>query len=208
VTRGERRTLVVLHGYEDEPVGRLVPEDLDERWEVVEPRGPVELAGGPAWFASDEDGPVDADLVRSLDQLDELTATAPADAPLVVGGSSQGAAVALAWALREGPGRRVPAGVFSVNGWLPAPASFGYEPDRLVTAGTRVLVVGSADDEVVPVQAGRSAARYLERSGVEVTWVELVAGHRVGPEAVAALGSWLRSLPAAVIGTDGADWRR
>jgi len=186
--------LVLLHGYEDEPVGRLVPPDLDHAWEVVEPRGPVELPAGPAWFGSDHDGPIEADLVHSLDRIDALVDGLPEGAPVVLGGSSQGGAVALAWSLRAGTTTRSPAGVFCVNGWLPAPQSFTYRPDALATAGTRVLVVGSRDDEVVPVQAARSAARYLERAEVDVMWVELGGGHHVGADAVAAVAGWLGSL--------------
>jgi predicted esterase len=197
--------LVVLHGYEDEPVGRLVPPGLPDGWRVLEPRGPVELAAGPAWFASDDDGPVERDLVRSLDQLDALVEDVPPAARLVVGGSSQGGAVALAWGLRERPDRRPLLGVFAVNGWLPAPESFAYAPAALARAGTRALVVGSADDEVVPVQAARSAARYLERAGVDVTWTELDGGHHIGDDAVAALARWLGSLPAADSAASRAD---
>ena len=47
---------------------------------------------------------------------------------------------------------------------LAAPRARPHLPPRaLSAAGTRVLVVASDDDEVVLVQAGRSAARYLER---------------------------------------------
>jgi phospholipase/carboxylesterase len=202
VTDPPRKILLLLHGYEDEPVGRLAPPGLDGSWEVLQPRGPIELGGGPAWFASDDDGPVEAQLVASLDQLDRLVDGLGApSASLVVGGSSQGGAVALAWALRA---NRALAGAFCVNGWLPAPESFAYDPQSLSAAGTRVLVVGSLDDEVVPVQAGRSAARYLDRAGVDVTAVELDAGHGIGAEAVAAVGTWLASLHH--IGPGRADW--
>ncbi len=196
------KILLLLHGYEDEPVGKLVPPGLDGSWEVVEPRGPVELPGGPAWFASDDDGPVEAHLIASLDELDRMVDDLDrGSAVLVVGGSSQGGAVALAWALRS---RSAPDGVFCVNGWLPAADSFTYHPEALSAAGTRVLVVGSRDDEVVPVQAGRSAARYLERGGVDVTAIELDGGHHISAEAVAAVATWLASLHDG--GPGQADW--
>jgi predicted esterase len=192
VTDPGRNILVLLHGYEDEPVRRLAPSGLDASWEIVEPRGLIELPGGPAWFASDDDGPIESHLVASLDQLDRVVDSLDTgQGSLVVGGSSQGGAVALAWALRAS---RPPAAVFCVNSWLPAPESFTYRPEALATAGTQALVVGSVDDEVVPVQAGRSVARYLEGAGVETTRVELEGGHLIGAEAVAAVGTWLASL--------------
>jgi phospholipase/carboxylesterase len=186
------RLLVVLHGFEDEPDRRVLPPSLDPSWSVVQPRGPVELAGGPAWFRNDEHGPVEADVTHSLDQLEallgELLREARGDPAIVVGGSSQGGAMALAVALRSGPPL---AGLFCVNGWLPALDTVTFDPGPLVAERVKVLIVGSTDDEVVPVEAGRSTARYLERAGVDVTWVELAAGHTVGSEAQAAVGEWL-----------------
>ncbi len=195
--RSDDRTplLVVLHGYEDEP-GRRLDATAVEGWRVITPRGPIELPGGPAWFASDDDGPVTTHLISSLDGLDELIRRERRGA-VVVGGYSQGGAVALAWALREAGRDDAPApdGVFCVNAWLPHDDALAYDLDRLVAARTRVLVVASAADEVVAVQSGRSAARVLERGGVDVTYVELAGGHQAGAEATAALHDWLATLP-------------
>ena len=66
-----------------------------------------------------------------------------------------------------------------------------YDAGALAAAGTPVLVVHGTDDEVVIVQQGRSAARYLERHGVAVRYVEPPGGHHLGPEAVDELGRWL-----------------
>jgi predicted esterase len=187
------RRLVVLHGFEDEPDGRLAPRELDAGWQVVEPRAELDQPGGPVWFRSDDHGPVETDVVATLDRLATLMAdlTAESDGPVVLGGSSQGGAVALALALRSAPPL---SGLFCVNGWLASFDAVAYEPEALAAHGTRVLVVGSTDDEVVPVQAGRSAARYLERAGLDVTWVELGGGHAIGPDAVAALADWLATF--------------
>jgi len=182
----------VLHGYEDEPDGRLVPPSLDPAWTVVQPRAEIDQPDGPVWFRSDGDGPVEADVVATLDRLDALlgrSAHDPAEPPVVVlGGSSQGGAIALALALRSAPPL---AGLFCVNGWMPAFDAVTYDPAALAARGTRVLVVGSIEDEVVPVQAARSAARYLERAGLDVTWVELAADHSIGRQALDALATWL-----------------
>jgi predicted esterase len=50
-----------------------------------------------------------------------------------------------------------------------------------------VLVHGEAD-EVVPVAQGRSAARVLERAGIDVTFVERDTGHVLAPLLDAAHG--------------------
>ncbi len=206
----------MLHGYEDPPGRRRVVDPDDPRWQLVEPRGPIELAGGPAWYATDDDGPVAEQLWAGLDHLhrllDELGGRVPAvdltpaavpapSVPVTIGGFSQGGAMALAAALTAPP-EAVPAAVFSVNAWLPnlpdrpdRPHGGGgpvaYEPTTLARGGTRVLVVASADDQVVPVQQGRSAARYLTRAEVDVTYVELPGDHGVGPDALAAVTDWL-----------------
>ena len=204
------RPLVVLHGYEDPPGRRRVVPPDDPRWHLLEPRGPVELAGGPAWFASDDDGPVEAQLMASVRLVQAVVGSADPDGDhhrVTVGGFSQGGAVALAAALSAGVDpagagqtdesdvHRPPGAVFCVNGWLPHAPALGYDPAALVASGTRVLVVASADDEVVPVQQGRSAARWLERAGVDAAYVEVPGGHAVGPEARAAVVAWLDESP-------------
>ena len=197
---GGARALVVLHGYEDPPGRRRVVPPDDPGWHLVEPRGPLELAGGPAWFATDDDGPVDAQLRASVRQVQLAVAEAGAATAgsVILGGFSQGGAVALASALTTSVGpNEAPGGVFCVNGWLPHAPSLAYEPSVLVAAGTRVLVVASAEDEVVLVQQGRSAARWLERGGVDVAYVELPGGHRIGSDAVAAVLTWLDDLAGA-----------
>ena len=186
-----RRSLIVLHGYEDPPGRRRLVDPADPTWRVLEPRGPVELPGGPAWFASDDDGPIEAQLVASVELLGAVAAAAAPAELVTVGGFSQGGAVALALALSEPAGAEPPAGVFCVNGWLPHAASLSYDPAALAEAGTRVLVVASIRDDVVLVQQGRSAARFLERAGVAVDYVELPGDHTAGPDALAAVAGWL-----------------
>ena len=192
----DRQPLIVLHGYQDQPGRGPALADGDPRWQVLEPRGPVELPGGPAWFASDDDGPIEAQLEASVRRVQAVVGGA-ADRP-VLGGFSQGGAIALAAALtRPAPPSRPttptrgPAGVFCVNGWLPHSTRLDLDAGPLVAARTRVLVVASVDDQVVAVQQGRSAARWLQRAGVDVSLVELAGDHRVGPDALAAVRSWL-----------------
>ncbi len=196
------RPLVVLHGYEDPPGRRRVVAPDDPDWDLLEPRGPLELAGGPAWFATDDDGPVEAQLLASVRQVRAVVGAATsADVArhAVLGGFSQGGAVALAAALASGTESTgstptlLVGHVFCVNGWLPFAPALAYDPEALVAAGTRVLVVASTDDEVVLVQQGRSAARWLERGGVDVTYVERAGDHAVGVDALATVSRWLGS---------------
>ena len=190
--------VVALHGHQDDPdrwAGQLAPLASPGRV-VFTPRSAISEPAGPVWFRSDDAGPVEPDLINSLDRLDQLIDDLAANHGIgrdqvVLGGFSQGAAVALALALRDG-GRTTPlAGVFCVSGWLPHAEGIAYDAPALAGGGTRVLVVHGADDDVVAVQQGRSAARYLERHGVSVRYVERAGGHHLGPEAVDQVAHWI-----------------
>ena len=190
--------VVALHGHQDDPASladRLASLEGPHRT-VLAPRSPHSLDGEPVWFRSDDDGPVEADLVASLAWLDATIAEACASGgfgrdQVVIGGSSQGGATALALALRDGGSATPFAGVFAMSGWLPHADAIDYDAAALAAGGTVALVVHGADDEVVPVQQGRSAARYLERHGVAIRYVELPGGHHLGAPAVAELAGWL-----------------
>jgi phospholipase/carboxylesterase len=188
--------LVALHGHQDDPVELAARLDaLPGSPAVLAPRSAIDDRG-PVWFRTDEHGPVEADLLAALDQIDATIAEACATGgfgrdQVVIGGFSQGGAVALALALRDGGGAQPLAGLFCVSGWLPHADAVTYDATALAAGGTRALVIHGADDEVVAVQQGRSAARYLERHGVTTRYVELPGGHHLGPDALAELAAWL-----------------
>jgi len=190
--------VVALHGHQDEPAElqvRLAGLATPHR-SILTPRSTFELDGAPVWFHTDDDGPVELELTESLQRLEGEIARACAAGGIgrdqvVVGGFSQGGAVALALALAGGGTDTPLAGVFSVSGWLPHAASVAYDAASLAVGHTRALVVHGEDDPVVPVQQGRSAARYLERHGVAVRYVEHPGGHHLGATAVGDLADWL-----------------
>jgi predicted esterase len=190
--------VVALHGHQDDPdrlADRLAPLTSSNRI-VLTPRSAISEPAGPVWFRSDDTGPIELELVSSLDRLDQLIDDLAGNHGIgrdqvVLGGFSQGGAVALAFALRDG-GRSTPlAGVFSVSGWLPHAEGVTYDAAALAAGGTRVLIVHGVDDGVVAVQQGRSAARFLERHGVSVRYVEEPGGHHLGVTAVDELVHWI-----------------
>lgn len=173
--------LVVLHGHDDDPATtRGWGRELAGEDELVVANGPVPLGSGRrAWFGEGRPGELDA----LCDALDEQVG-ATSERPVVLAGWSQGAAAALAYAMRgEVTGI---SGVIAIAGWLPDLEGLHWKPSTSV----RVLALHGSDDEVVPVMAGRSAARFLERSGVEVTWHEFDAGHRVTAEMIEVATRW------------------
>jgi len=195
-------TLVIaLHGYEDDPAdlaALLEPLDVDGQ-AIVALRGPIAAPNGPAWFTSDDAGPVEAELRQSLDVLRVLIDRTAADygvdrSAVVLGGFSQGAVAALAFALSDAGAAAPFAGLFSISGYLLHAESIDYDIAGLAAGGTPTLVVHGADDDVVAVQQGRSVARLLERRGVAVDYVEVDGDHHLGAVAVDALGAWLSAL--------------
>ena len=198
---GGDRLLVLLHGHGDDP-GLLAtrrPElDPQATWTVAVPTGPVVLPdGAPAWF--DDGSPADADRLRAalgaaLTEAGRASGTDPATA--VVVGWSQGAAAALTLATAEGWPRV--AAVAAVAGWLPTLDDVAWSPDP----GATVLGVHGVDDEVVPLPAGRAAARLLARAGAAVTWTEHDAGHELTPAMLADVAAWLDRIAAGERPTD------
>ena len=141
----------------------------DPSWSLLEPRGPVELAGGPAWFASDDDGPVEAQLVASV--APGAGASSPRRRPAAgrssCGGFSQGGAVALA----AGPGDPAAAParprrrVLRQRLAAPCRVDLAYDPAALAAAGhAGCWWWPRSHDEVVLVQQGRSGGP-LPRAG-------------------------------------------
>ena len=194
------RAVVFLHGYDDdadswaEVATALAPDGAV----VHRPGGPIRTAHKAAWFETADDGTPDAgqiagSLVIVEDELRKVAARhdlAPAEIALV--GFSQGAALALLWAL----GRRsvaqdaidAPIGaVVALAGWLPDVPGIDIDP---APHAARVLIGHGIDDEVVPFPLGRSVFRMLERSGVDVHFVEHDVAHTPDPFA-ADVRAWL-----------------
>lgn len=180
----EPRSVVALHGHDDDPatirpwVARLAGTSP-----LQVPAGPVRVEdGGRAWFSTGAPGEL-ATMAAAIDGAIDAAAEPPADVVLV--GWSQGAAAALAFALRPEAPRL--AAVIALAGWLPDLHGIEWSP----TDETPILLLHGADDEVVPPLQGRSAARFLERSGANVTWEEVEGDHHVTEAMLDAAARWL-----------------
>src|SRR5206468_2225889 len=135
-------------------------------WVRVCPSGAVAVDGGMAWFAESARGGADPEsLAGAVDVMCSLIDATIADTrggldAVVLGGFSQGAAMALAVAAelgRRGPGTL--GGLLIQAGFLPEAA--GEEFPVADIAAKAVLVQHPADDEVVPVFMGRDLAELL-----------------------------------------------
>jgi len=195
---------VVLHGHDDDPAAfaRSASGLAPAHYLALAPIGPVATAGGAAWFGTGADGLAHTgEVAAALGQIDaiidDLTLTRGlARHQVVLGGFSQGAAVALLYALRSavaGGADRL-AGVFAVAGWLPAVEGIDSDPSR--AADTSVLIAHGEDDDVVPLTLGRSVARLLDRAGANVTLVERPVGHEWAAF-IDDIGRWLEAIAPA-----------
>jgi predicted esterase len=89
--------------------------------------------------------------------------------------------------------------VVALAAWLPNEPGIEWDLAAAAAAGSAVALVHGRHDEVVPVQLGRGAARALERHGVDVTWIEIDAGHQLEPLLIAGW-EWLIEAAAHLDG--------
>src|SRR5204862_345034 len=110
----------------------------------------------------------------------------------VVGGFSQGGALALALALRRSERAR-PAGVLAFSAYLPDVD--GVELDWDAAPSIPVLVQHGTDDPLIPVDVGgRALARTLMDHGVPTTYSEFPMGHSVAMAGLEEAHAWLLAV--------------
>ena len=189
------RVLLLLPGYGDD-AGWFTPHvdalDPERRWHVAVATPPLDGPDGPVWFDQTDTGP-DPAQVRAAGAAVAwagatlLAALALPRGALVVGGFSQGGAVALTTLLDPDLPLR-PAGVAALAAFLPPP-----DPDLRpeLASGTPVLVAHGAHDEAVDPLLGRSAAKLLSRSGALVCWAQVEGGHELSGPLAEATRRWL-----------------
>lgn len=187
-----RPVFLLLHGWTGnefvmEPFTRYLPEGLwvafRAPWPVDGPRGGYSwlpaLPQGGAWVAHYQ-----LALERLTGWLAELQARWPqanwAHRHWV--GFSQGAAVALTWALHY------PEQITTVSalaGFLPHGAQ--ALAARRPLAGKAVFVAHGTEDEIVPVARARQTVELLRLAGARVTYCEDAVGHKAS---AACLRRW------------------
>ena len=177
--------LLALHGYEDDPVGLaalLAPLAADRDWSLLAPTGPVRTARGAAWFPPRTATPVRPSRAPSM-PLEALAGRSLRRTTACNRTTTSSCSVGRKerpWRWRSrcvsDPAVR-PAVVIALAAWLPNEPGITWDFAAAAHDGLRLLLVHGRDDEVVAVEQGRSAYRVLERSGVDVTWIEIDAGH-------------------------------
>ena len=200
------RVLLLIHGYgadERDLGGLLTYLDPDGHFLTVLPRGPVAAPPGFAWYdiaAVSGAGGTAADVtfLDSLRELDDLLDAVCAEhglarAEAVIGGFSQGGALAVALGLQRTERAR-PAAVLAMSTYLPEVDGVDY--DWPAAKAQPVLVQHGTEDPLIPVDRGRSMARTLEGHGVPVVYGEYPMGHQVALESVQQAKGWLDAVRA------------
>jgi len=207
-----RAALMLLHGLDMAPprLAPLVASLKLPAWCVL-PCGPVERADGArAWWPVDDDaraariaaGP--ADLHDSFPRGRELARDAVRAAaralrerapglPLVVGGFSQGAMLALDCVFQDPP-----LAVDALALWSASRLAFAeWMPALHRLRGVRVDVLHGRGDPNFALAAGRSLHDALAAEGAEARWVSFDGGHEIPLQAWVGLRRLVREVAVA-----------
>lgn len=194
--------LVLFHGrgadeYDLHPL--LDHLDPEQRFLGITPRGPLHLPpGGAHWYGVRELGYPEPQTFREtfdrvsawLDSLAEETGIPPART--VLGGFSQGAV--MTFALGLGAGRRRPAALIALSGFVPTVP--GFELDLALPLPPIAIGHGLLDP-VIGVEWGRDARDLLETAGAAPVYRESPhLGHSIDPGFLRELTGMLASLPS------------
>jgi phospholipase/carboxylesterase len=178
--------LVLLHGRgsdENDLFPLLDALDPERRLHGYTPRGPLSLPpGGAHWYVLGGLGtPEPETFAASYGALAEFLDGLPYER-LVLGGFSQGCAMAYALALYRG--RRRPDALLAMSGFIPRVD--GYELD-LEPPFPRIAIVHGAFDQMIPLQWGRAARETLEGAGADVLYRESPIEHWIDPDVIPLL---------------------
>jgi phospholipase/carboxylesterase len=201
-------SIIVMHGLgasadDFAPFVREIPLP-DVRWIFPQaPDMPVSINGGyrmPAWYdirpdRSDEDA---AGLKQSQAAIEaliehEIERGIPAER-VVLGGFSQGCAMALLAGLRFG---KTLAGVIGMSGYLPLAAEYEAAKARgefSANSKTPVFLAHGTQDDIVGLDRGAASRDRLLALGHAIDWREYPMPHSVCPAEVRDLHQWLQRL--------------
>jgi phospholipase/carboxylesterase len=178
--------LVLLHGRgaDENDLFPLLDElDPARRLHGYTPRGPLSLPpGGAHWYVLGGLGtPERETFSASYAALAEFLGGLPYER-LVLGGFSQGCAMAYALALFRGRPR--PDALLAMSGFIPSVD--GFELD-LESPFPRIAIAHGVFDQVIPVQWGRAARDALEEAGADVIYRESPIEHWIDPDVIPLL---------------------
>lgn len=130
------------------------------------------------------------DVSAAIQEL--MLAERAKDRHVVVGGFSQGGAMAL-WASLSRPASIDLAGVFCLSGYLPQPSKLRLRCSRSLP----VLLLHGSSDSVIHASVGTSSLEAMRSNGLNNVEMRTYAGlqHSVSRDELQYLRSWLSTLP-------------
>ncbi|MFV0679970.1 alpha/beta hydrolase [Ottowia sp.] len=199
-----RATIIIMHGLgADASDFQPFVHEIDlasvgpVRWVFPNaPRLPVSINGGfvmPAWYdiypdrsREDETGLRSAQQQVNAVLAREVARGIPAER-MVLGGFSQGCAMALLTGLRY-PERL--AGIVGMSGYLPLANMLAAEHSP-ANQNTPIFMAHGSQDEMVPPASATASRDLLLAKGYGVEWHQYPMGHSVCLEEVRDLQTWL-----------------
>ncbi|MEK6229780.1 MAG: phospholipase, partial [Actinomycetota bacterium] len=91
-----------------------------------------------------------------------------------------------------GKGRRAPAGIVAMSGFMPTVEGFELDLER--RQGLPAFIGHGSADPVIGVEWGRDARDRLEAAGADVTYRESPVGHGIDPRVMAELPAWVETV--------------
>jgi phospholipase/carboxylesterase len=171
--------------------------DPERRLLAVTPRGPLSLPpGGAHWYKLQEVGFPDREtFLATYEEVGSwldgfLDEHGIAHDRTVLGGFSQGAVMAYAFAL--GKGRPRPAALIALSGFIPTVDGFELDLSEIPP----VAIGHGTYDPIISVEFGRRARQLLEEAGASVLYREYPLPHAIDPSFLTELRAWLARTAA------------
>jgi phospholipase/carboxylesterase len=171
--------------------------DPERRLLGVTPRGPFSLPpGGAHWYKLQEVGfPDRGTFLATYEEVGDwldgfLDERGIAHDRAVLGGFSQGAVMAYAFAL--GQGRPRPAALIALSGFVPTVDGFELDLSEIPP----VAIGHGTNDPIISVEFGRRARQLLEEAGASVLYREYPLPHAIDPTFLIELRAWLERTAA------------
>jgi phospholipase/carboxylesterase len=197
--------LVLMHGrgvdqHDLYPLIDMI--DPEKRLVGVAPGGPITdiPPGGRHWYVVERVGfPDPPSFLASYEMLSDFFGSLFEERGIgwdrvVLGGFSQGGA--MAYALGLGEGRPVPAGILAMSTFVPTVE--GWRPDFDSRANLPVFIAHGSLDPIIPVDFGRAARDRLTEAELDVVYHEPRMAHGVDPRLLPEIAEWVAARAAHV----------
>ncbi len=185
--------LVMLHGMTgtSEMIRPFAERICPNGWNICDIDAPFSHPKrGFAWWMRDDppEAPLDSETLQQVElSIDHVLSSIPKDGPLIVGGFSQGAAIAQELLLTEVSDRIV--GVVVIGS--KAIRSLLLMERLIENKPMHMLSMHGERDHILPMQQADECAKLYEESGWEVTKIRHPKGHVIDMSHVETIVSWV-----------------